>query len=294
MASSPTIAAAEAVDVILRDGGTLRLRPPGARRRRAARASSTGLSDAEPLPALPRLRRVDRGSSSRSSTPTGSSAARSSAVSPTREREERIVAVASYTRLRDERDGRGRVRRRRRRAGPRDRHAAARAARRAGLARRDRALRRRGAGRRTRRRSRVFADAGFELVRSTRERRGRAALPDRADRRDFAARVDERDHAAVVASLRPFFSPATVAVIGASRRRGSIGGELFRNILAGGLRGRRLPGQPAAASRSPACAPTARSRRSRTTVDLAVICLPAEHVLDAGTERCATASARCA
>src|SRR4051794_2272977 len=45
----------------------------------------------------------------------------------------------------------------------------------------------------------------------------------------YVARVDERDHVAVTASLRPFFEPTTVAVIGASARPGSIGGLLFRN-----------------------------------------------------------------
>ena len=43
------------------------------------------------------------------------------------------------------------------------------------------------------------------------------------------------------ASLRPFFEPSSVAVIGASRRRGSIGGELFRNILAGDFQGAAHP-----------------------------------------------------
>ena len=47
----------------------------------------------------------------------------------------------------------------------------------------------------------------------------------------YQARVDERDHVAVTASLRPFFEPRTVAVVGASARAGSIGGLIFRNIL---------------------------------------------------------------
>ena len=46
------------------------------------------------------------------------------------------------------------------------------------------------------------------------------------------------------ASLRPFFEPGSIAVIGASRRRGSIGGELFRNVLAADFIGARVPGQP--------------------------------------------------
>ena len=73
------------VDVILRDGGTLRLRPPGGGRRGARSSrSSQRLSRAQPLPALPRdPRRSTRRSSSRSSSPTGTSAARSSARSAT-------------------------------------------------------------------------------------------------------------------------------------------------------------------------------------------------------------------
>ena len=77
------------------------------------------------------------------------------------------------------------------------------------------------------------------------------------------ARVDERDHVAVVASLQPFFSPRTVAVVGASSRRGSIGGELFRNVLEAGFDGVVYPvnlkGSP-----SPACARTRRSPRFLT------------------------------
>ena len=39
----------------------------------------------------------------------------------------------------------------------------------------------------------------------------------------YLERVDRRDHEAVSASLRPFFAPRSLAVIGASSRRGSIG-----------------------------------------------------------------------
>ena len=60
----------------------------------------------------------------------------------------------------------------------------------------------------------------------------------------YRARVDDRDHVAVVASLRPFFAPRSVAVIGASARRGTIGGELFRNIIAGDFSGAAYPVNP--------------------------------------------------
>jgi hypothetical protein len=45
----------------------------------------------------------------------------------------------------------------------------------------------------------------------------------------------------VVASLRSFFEPRSVAIIGASPRRGTIGGELFRNVLAAGFAGPAYP-----------------------------------------------------
>ena len=52
----------------------------------------------------------------------------------------------------------------------------------------------------------VFADAGFELVR---EFDGGVELVfPIAETEHLRGRVDERDHAGVVASLRPFFEPA--------------------------------------------------------------------------------------
>ena len=70
----------------------------------------------------------------------------------------------------------------------------------------------------------------------------------------YQARVEERDHVAVAASLRPFFEPRSVAVIGASRRRGSIGGELFRNVLEADFDGAAYPvnrgGEPVAGVRA--------------------------------------------
>ena len=99
----------------------------------------------------------------------------------------------------------------------------------------------------------------------------------------LASRVEERDHTAVVASLRPFFAPSAVAVVGASRRRGSIGGELFRNILEADFVGAAFPvnlkGEPVAGVRA-----YTSIGEIEDAVDLAVICLPAEHVLDAASD----------
>jgi acetyl coenzyme A synthetase (ADP forming)-like protein len=96
----------------------------------------------------------------------------------------------------------------------------------------------------------------------------------------YRERVDERDHVAVRASLEPFFRPTSVVVIGASSRRGSIGGELFRNILAADFRGAAYPvnrsGEPVAGVRG---FPTVDDVPE--AVDLAVVCLPAALVNDA-------------
>ena len=96
----------------------------------------------------------------------------------------------------------------------------------------------------------------------------------------YRERVDERDHVAVTASLRAFFRPATVAVVGASARRGSIGGELFRNILAGDYGGAAYPvnrsGEPVAGVRA-----YTSIEAVPDPIELCVICLPGELVLPA-------------
>ena len=124
---------------------------------------------------------------------------------------------------------------------------------------------------------RVFEDAGFDISRrlesgTTEVRLAIAPTP------TYRAAVDERDHVAVTASLAPFFHPKTVAVVGASTRRGSIGGELFRNILESGFTGVAYPVNPKAAAIA-----GVKAYPSMTDipdpVDLAVFCLPAESVL---------------
>jgi len=126
---------------------------------------------------------------------------------------------------------------------------------------------------------RVFEDAGFGVSRrldgGTIEVRLEIA-PTGA----YREAVDQRDHVAVVASLRPFFEPASVAVLGASSRRGTIGGELFRNILAGDFAGAAYPvnlrGESVAGVRG---YPSVEEIPGG--VDLAVVCLPGEHVVPA-------------
>jgi acetate---CoA ligase (ADP-forming) len=54
---------------------------------------------------------------------------------------------------------------------------------------------------------------------------------------DAIARFEERERIAAVAAVRSVLEPRSVAVIGASRRRGTVGGELLHNVIAGGYGG---------------------------------------------------------
>ena len=82
----------------------------------------------------------------------------------------------------------------------------------------------------------------------------------------------------------PFFAPASVAVIGASSRREAIGGIVFRNVLAAEFKGAAYPvnrtGEPVAGVRA-----YTSIEELPEQVDLAVICLPGAHVLDAAGPR---------
>jgi acetyl coenzyme A synthetase (ADP forming)-like protein len=125
----------------------------------------------------------------------------------------------------------------------------------------------------------VFERIGFAVVRELESGTVEVRFPIAPTGR-LEASVDERDHVAVVASLRPFFEPRSVAVLGASPRRGSIGGELFRNILAADFGGAAYPvnrrGEPVAGVRGYATV-----SEIQDEVELAVICVPGGQVLEA-------------
>jgi acetyl coenzyme A synthetase (ADP forming)-like protein len=127
---------------------------------------------------------------------------------------------------------------------------------------------------------RVLDDAGFETVRTLQGGIVEVVLHLDTTRPAVVERRDERDHIAVAASLKPFFEPRSVAVIGASARRGTIGGELFRNILAADFAGAAYPINRAgeAVGGVPGYPDIA---DVPVVVDLAVICVPGALVLDA-------------
>ncbi len=83
-------------------------------------------------------------------------------------------------------------------------------------------------------------------------------------------------------SLDPLFRPRSIAVIGASRRRGSIAGEVFHNLISSGFPGPVYPVNPAARAVQSvhACAAI---DDVPGDVDLAVIVVPQRAVRDAVT-----------
>ena len=125
----------------------------------------------------------------------------------------------------------------------------------------------------------VFRDAGFASVR--RLDGGVVEVSLALEQTDSVlAAIDERDHVAVARSLAPFFTPRSVAVIGASARRGTIGGELFRNILSGDFSGAAYPinAKGAPVGGVPGYAAI---NELPEVPDLAVVCVPGTAVLDA-------------
>jgi acetyl coenzyme A synthetase (ADP forming)-like protein len=125
----------------------------------------------------------------------------------------------------------------------------------------------------------VFEAVGFSVTRVLDRGTIEVAFPIAATE-EYLAHVDERDHLAVVASLRPFFAPTSIAVVGASPRPESIGGRLFRNVLDAEFVGTAYPlnrtGDPVASVRA-----YRTFEEVPEIVDLAVICLPGAHVLEA-------------
>jgi acetyl coenzyme A synthetase (ADP forming)-like protein len=107
---------------------------------------------------------------------------------------------------------------------------------------------------------------------------------------DALGRFDQREEMAAAAALRRVLAPGSVAVVGASRRRGTVGGELFHNLLAAGFNGPVYPVNPnATVVQSVAAYPTV--RKVPGPVDLAVLAVPADAVVPVARE-CAAKGVR--
>ncbi len=80
----------------------------------------------------------------------------------------------------------------------------------------------------------VFERSGFELQRSG-DREGKVVFPT-ARTEEFLAASLERERIAARESVRVFFEPRSVAVVGVSRRAGSIGRSILENLVKSGFR----------------------------------------------------------
>lgn len=135
----------------------------------------------------------------------------------------------------------------------------------------------------------VFADAGLPVRRHLEGGAVDMIVPlptsgAEAALADYLDAVSRRDASSDVASLRHLLRPASVAVVGASRRADSVGARVLRNILAGGFAGRVYPVNPHAATLE--CLPCTRSVDDLPEhIDVAVIAVPARAVVDVA-ERC--------
>jgi acetate---CoA ligase (ADP-forming) len=103
-------------------------------------------------------------------------------------------------------------------------------------------------------------------------------------------RFEERERIGAVAAVRGFLEPSSVAVIGASRRRGTIGGEILHNLLAA-----EFSGAVYAVNDKADVVQSLRAYRSVVDVpdgvELAIVAVPAGEVVEAARE-CAQAGVR--
>ena len=128
----------------------------------------------------------------------------------------------------------------------------------------------------------VFRESGFAIA--TRVEHGAYRVTLSLSTTDaFADKTAARSRAAATASMKAFFAPRTVAVIGANRERGKIGSEILHNLVAYGFTGtvvavhprvQQIDGIPAYPRIGDVPGP----------VDLAVIVVPADQVLTAVDE----------
>lgn len=123
----------------------------------------------------------------------------------------------------------------------------------------------------------VFEHSGFAMDIQAEPGEIRIAFP--TEMTDTALeRFELRDWTAAVNAVQSFLQPRSVAVIGASRRRGSISGEVLHNLLDFGFQGPVIPVNPSAAVvQSVIAYPDV--EQVPGPVDLAVIVVPADSVL---------------
>ena len=122
----------------------------------------------------------------------------------------------------------------------------------------------------------VFLQSGFTLTQGLDQGVFHVAL-DLEPTARFEHASGRRAQLAAAASLRPFFEPRSIAVVGANQERGRIGSEILHNLRASGFTGTLVPVHPEAREIDGLRAwPSVREIPG--DVDLAVIVVPAARV----------------
>jgi acetyl coenzyme A synthetase (ADP forming)-like protein len=136
---------------------------------------------------------------------------------------------------------------------------------------------------------RVFRDSGFPVTTHALPGVLLVELPTSLSP-EALERFERREQVAAAAAMRAFLAPRSVAVVGASRRRGTVAGELFHNLLRVGFNGPVYPVNPNT--------PVVQSVLAYPSlaevpgpVDLAVLVVPAPAVVRAARE-CAAKGVR--
>lgn len=122
----------------------------------------------------------------------------------------------------------------------------------------------------------VFSKSGFEIKRALEEGAFHFLFPTEETEGHRGARW-ERERVATASSVRNFFEPQSVAVIGASDSEGSVGGSLLGNLRKGGFTGKLHPVHPTLKEIDGiVCVPRVTDIDGK--VDLALIAVPAANV----------------
>ncbi len=136
---------------------------------------------------------------------------------------------------------------------------------------------------------RVFEDAGFAVRRASSFGEVTVSL-DITPSEAVWERIDERDHLAAVASLRPLLAPSSIAVVGAAEAPGNVGHAVLANITADDFQG---PVSPVNRDGGVVCSrPAARSLAELAVApELVIIAATGDEVLEFA-EEAAAAGAR--
>jgi len=135
----------------------------------------------------------------------------------------------------------------------------------------------------------VFDTSGFKVRQSCDANVYHVTFPVHATETFLDASVARERHGAVE-SMRPFFAPTSIALVGASRRDGSIGRTILSNLRRCGFHGAIYPVNPQVQELDGLpCFPSVRAIAA--SVDLAIVAVPASAVRDVVAD-CARAGVR--